>query len=257
MKPAAGLKELTAGIEEVASMFRHFGRNFGALLLLAAIGPAQAQDRGNAAAVLARYIARSADPEWTTESVDVDASLPKLERTGRLHAIRRLLPGNQPKYQVLQLTGDRTVKEQVIARYLKTEQQAAEMPAVSVAVTPANYKFTYKASISDTHKLAYIFEITPRKKRDGLIKGEIWLDGETATAVRYAGRLVKRPSVFVKSVDVQRDTTLRNGVVESRLTHLTVDTRLVGKAELTIEERPLNGPEISQVTGAGNGGGEQ
>lgn len=244
-------------------MFQNFGRNFGALLLLAAIGPLQAveiaKDRGNAAAaaVLARYIARSADPEWTIESVDVDASLPKLERTGRLQAIRRLLPGNQPKYQVLQLTGDRTVKEQVIARYLKTEQRAAEMPAVSIAVTPANYKFSYEGSVSDSKKIAYIFRIAPRKKREGLIKGEIWLDGETATPVRYAGRLVKRPSVFVKSVEVKRDSRLRNGMVESRLTHLTVDTRLVGKAELTIEERPLNGAEVTEVRSAGNGGGQQ
>ncbi len=118
-------------------MFENFGRSFGVVLLVAAMCPLQAvelsndranTDRGNAAAVLARYMARSAEPEWATESVDVDAWLPKLEQTGRLEAIRRLLPGNQRKYQVLHLTGDRTVKEQVIARYLKTEQRAAEMP---------------------------------------------------------------------------------------------------------------------------------
>jgi hypothetical protein len=80
-------------------MFSNFGWNLSTVLLVVGIGPLPAadalNDRGNAAAaaVLARYVARSVEAVWTTESVDLDASLPNLARAGRLKAIRRLLPG--------------------------------------------------------------------------------------------------------------------------------------------------------------------
>jgi hypothetical protein len=91
--------------------------------------------------------------------------------------------------------------------------------------------------------MAYRFLITPRKKREGLIKGELWLDGETGSVVRQSGYLVKKPSIFVKRVDVTRETDLRDGSAEMRVTHLSVDTRLVGRAELIIHERPCATPD--------------
>jgi len=185
---------------------------------------------------------------WSLETVDIDASLPKLGKQGRLRAIRRLLPLGKPEYQVLEIAGDQTVKRQVIARYLSAEVEGAAIPASSVAMTPANYKFRYEGSIKTDLKtdlktdrgVVRAFLITPRKKREGLIKGEIWLDGETGAVVRQSGYLVKTPSIFVKRVDVTRETALRDGVAEERVTHLSVDTRLVGRAELTIYERPYS-----------------
>ena len=186
-----------------------------------------------------RYIAglKQASP-WSPETVEIDASLPKLERQGRLRAIRRLLPFGKPEYQVLEIAGDQTVRQQVIIRYLSADVRAAAIPASSIAITPANYKFRYKGAVKTGETVTYVYQITPRKKREGLIKGELWLDGETGAALRQAGHLVKTPSIFVKRMDIARETTLRNGIAEMRVTHLSVDTRLVGRAELTIEERP-------------------
>jgi hypothetical protein len=84
----------------------------------------------------------------------------------------------------------------------------------------------------------YAFVITPRRKREGLIKGEFWIDGETGAVVRQSGYLVDRPSIFVKRVNIIQETALRNGSAEERVTHLSVDTRLAGRAELIIHERP-------------------
>jgi hypothetical protein len=175
---------------------------------------------------------------WALETVEIDAVLPKLEKRGRLRAIRRLLTPGEPEYQVLEIAGDQTVRQQVIARYLTADVRAAEMPAESVAVTPANYQFHYVGLRTVDQKALYVFQISPRKKREGLIKGELWLDGETGAAVRESGYLVKQPSLFIKRVEITRETTLRGGLVEERVTHLSVNTRLVGPAELTIQERP-------------------
>jgi hypothetical protein len=197
-----------------------------------------------ASMAFARYAAalEEASP-WSVETVDIDASLPKFEKRGRLRAIRRLLPFGKPEYQVLEIAGDQTVRQQVIIRYLSAEVQAAAIPASSVAITPANYKFRYKGPVRIGETLAFAFLITPRKKREGLIKGELWLDSETGAVVRQSGYLVKKPSIFVKHVEIARETTLRDGIAEMRLTHLSVDTRLVGRAELTIQERPCIAPD--------------
>jgi len=193
-----------------------------------------------ASLAFARYTASlEKTSPWRLETVEIEASLPKLEKTGRLRAIRRLLPFGKPEYQVLELAGDQTVKQQVIVRYLSADVSAAAIPRSSVAITPENYRFRYKNAVKSGESLAYVFLITPRKKRDGLIKGELWLDADSGAIVRQSGRLVKRPSIFVKQVDVTRETALRDGVAEARVTHLSVDTRLVGRAELTIWERPV------------------
>ena len=197
------------------------------------------ESTAGASMAFARYIGGVGQARpWALETIDIDASLPKLKEHGRLRAIRRLLPFGKPEYHVLEMAGDQTVRQQVIIRYLSAEVRASALPASSVAITPANYKFRYKGSVRYGDVVEYAFEITPRQKREGLIKGELWLDGETGLVVRESGHLVKRPSIFVKSVEVVRETTLQNGIAGMRVTHLSVDTRLVGPAELTIHESP-------------------
>ena len=196
-----------------------------------------------AALAFARYTAglEQASP-WRVETVEIEAALPKLEKQAHLRAIRRLLPLGKPEYQVIEIAGDQTVTRQVIARYLTAEVRAAAIPAPSVAITPANYKFRYKGALNNGESVIYAFLITPRKKREGLIKGELWIDGETGAVVRQSGYLVDRPSIFVKRVDVIQETAVRDGSAEERVTHLSVETRLVGRAELTIHERPCADP---------------
>jgi len=197
----------------------------------------------------ARYTAglEQATP-WRLESIEIEASLPKLEKAGSLRAIRHLSQFGQPEYQVLEIAGDQTVKQQVIARYLSADVRSAAIPPSSVAITPANYRFRYKGAVRTRETVAYAFFITPRKKREGLIQGELWIDGDTGAAVRQAGYLVKRPSVLVKRVDVTRETALSEGIAGMRVTHLTIDTRLFGRAELTISERPFTASSADAVS---------
>jgi hypothetical protein len=203
-----------------------------------------------AAIAFARYTVglQQASP-WSLETVEIEAALPKLEKRARLRAIRRLLLLGKPEYQVLETAGDQTVTRQVIARYLSAEVRAAAIPASLVAITPANYKFRYKCALNITSGVIYEFLITPRKKREGLINGELWIDGETGVAVRQSGYLVDKPSIFVKRVNIIQETALLDGYAEERVTHLSVDTRLVGRAELTIHERPYTDPGLASATG--------
>ena len=188
---------------------------------------------------LSKYFASlQSSQSWGEETVEIEASLPKLKEHGRLSAIRRLLPLGKPQYQVFEQDGSRTVRQQVIARYLSAEVESASMAPSAVSVSPANYRFQYEGTVVTDGGTEYVFQITPKKKRTGMIQGMLWIDAETGSALRLSGYLVKKPSIFIKRVDLTRETNLRDGVAESRVTHLALDTRLVGRAELTIHERP-------------------
>ena len=135
----------------------------------------------------------------------------------------------------------------MIARYLAAEEQAEGLPYSAVAVTPANYKFRYGGSVETNGTAAYVFEIAPKKKRAGLVRGQIWIDSVTGVAVRQAGRFVKQPSIFIRRIEVTRETNLRDGLPYARVTHIAINTRLVGRAELTITERPIQAEaEVAQ-----------
>ncbi len=219
------------------------------LLLVAAaltlVTPASAanvvtgQTTAEADAVLERYFAFAGMEAWPVESVEIHAALPGAAKAGELRGIRLLSSVGASRYEITDLAGDRTVKEQVIARYLKAEERASQLSVKSVAISPANYRFSFLGVVDDGEYLAYAFQIKPRHKRPGLIRGEIWLDPGTGVPVRQFGRLVKSPSPFIRRVSVIRDNALRDGIVESRLTHIKVETRLIGQAELVIEERPF------------------
>jgi hypothetical protein len=182
-----------------------------------------------------RYIAGIEQTNTRTlETVEIEAWLPKLAAHARMRAIRRLTALGKPEYQVLENSGDLTVQKQVIARYLSAELRAATVPAASVAIIPANYKFHYRGYATDGENVVYIFRITPLQKREGLIKGEVWIDGGTGAAVRQSGYLVKSPSVFVKRIEITRETP----ILGERTTRVSINTRLLGHAELNILEHP-------------------
>jgi hypothetical protein len=222
-------------------------RSYGQTSLL--VGPSQlkgdevAVDDAGPALAFGRYLASLQERNPFTESgpigIEIEASIPGLDKHGNLLAIRQTGPSELGEYTIKKLDGDSLVKQQVIARYLAVEKQAERIPYSALAVTPTNYKFHYVGSSAIDETTAYVFQIAPRKKREGLIRGEIWIDSVTGFAVHQAGRFVKRPSVLIRQIDVIRDTNLVDGVPSSRVTRLTLRTRFVGLIVLTVTERPV------------------
>jgi hypothetical protein len=213
------------------------------------VGPSQLEGARavveDAAPALAfgRYLASLQERNPFTESgpisIEIEDSIPGLAKRGNLLAIRRTGPSELSEYALKTLDGDSLVKQQVIARYLAAEKEAEKLPCSSVAVIPANYKFHYAGSLTIDGLSVYVFQISPRKKREGLIRGVLWIDSATEFIVHQSGRFVKRPSVFIRQMDVTRDTTLTDGVPTSRVTRLTLQTRLVGLVQMTVTERPI------------------
>jgi len=164
--------------------------------------------------------------------VDFDASVPKLKRNGKLHALKSISNVGKVTYHMLGFNGDNSVKKEVIARYMTAEVQSETGPDISI--TPQNYKFRFKGiRVYDGHPV-YVLALSPRKKEVGLFKGELWLDQATCMPVREAGRFVKSPSVFLSKMEFTRSYDLQNGVSIPQNMHSRTNTRLFGPVELSI-----------------------
>lgn len=164
--------------------------------------------------------------------VDIDAKLVKLRKQGRMIALRSISKLGQITYKALGFSGDTTVKKEVIARYLAAESEGRENG--TIAISPENYKFKYKNTVEWYGRQIAILQISPRRKAVGLFKGELWVDSETGMPVRESGQFVKSPSVFLKKIAFVRDYEIANGIAIPKHIESTVDTRLVGRAELEI-----------------------
>ncbi len=209
-------------------------------LFLAVCSGAFADDANFEAALIDDYVAVSKAQEsrleGATMEVDIAAEMPRLHKSGRLHALRRISAlGRRITYDALRFEGDRSIKNEVIARYLTAESEALKSESAATAVTPVNYKFKYKGLLERDGRKVYAFHVSPRKKRRGLFVGELWLDSETHLLVRESGRLVKNPSVFLKKVEFVRDYAIEGGVAIPARAQYSVDTRLVGKTNLSVD----------------------
>jgi hypothetical protein len=199
---------------------------------------------------LDRYL-RSGEPacgvEERTMEVDIRASLPRLQKQGTAHGVKVISASGQVAYRFLRFTGDKLIKTDVIARFLNAEIHPPER--LSNATSLENYKFHYKRIVDLEGGTAYVFDLRPRRKQVGLFKGELWLDAATGEPVHETGEFVKSPSVFIRRVRFVRDYTDR----EAQRTSITVETRLVGDAEMMVVQHPVDGSWQVSDLDEGNG----
>ncbi len=235
--------------QEVTKLFLHTFRKFSlaaaafALLLCRPAASEQPDVYSGAtdaqsAQILDRYVHATETPDRGNPEgsvwIDIQASLPKLQKAGHLTALKKISNVGHSTYRVLSFQGDSAVKKEVIARYLQVDQSGQKDQ--QLAVIPANYKFKFKGKRSrNLAEEVYVFQVSPRKKRVGLFKGELWVDASSYLPVYEKGRLVKNPTVFFKRVDFERDYIIRDGVAVPEHILSTIDARIVGRVELNVE----------------------
>ena len=204
-------------------------------------------------AIVEHYCAATRGQDRKTQGATMDiaiaASLPKLEKHGTMTALRKVSALGRITYEKLRFEGDGTIKKQVITRYLTAEAAAQDdKDRAALAVTPDNYKFKFKGEKQLDGRDTYLFEVSPKHKRQGVFRGELWIDAATYLRVRESGYLVKSPSFLLKKVAFVRTYQIRDGISVPRQEQTMVDTRMgVGRAEMTIDYSNF---EIDSASGA-------
>ena len=184
--------------------------------------------------IIDRYLSatRSNNVSGIQMDAEIDASLPKLKKNGRLEALRKISKLGKITWDHLHFSGDNTIKREVIARFIQTEQEQTDTSKMSI--TPDNYKFKLKGIENKNGQRVYVFHLTPKKKIPQLFKGELWLDAETYLPIHEAGTFVKSPSVFLTKVQFVRDYEILNGFAVPKHVESQAETRFWGPAQVTI-----------------------
>jgi hypothetical protein len=200
--------------------------------------------------------------EYTDRTI-VEAQLPDTNQHGEYELLRAYKAPKSLSFATIKFTGDTFVKTNVITRLLQSEVDHVEKgnPSAS-AISDENYKISYKGQDTVNSKLVHVFQLKPRRKVPGLIKGKIYLDAYTGSLVRAEGSIAKSPSFFVKKVDFTQDFQDINGFTVPTELRSVSKARIIGRAVVNIFHRgydfkpvqptevPLAQPSSAQLNGS-------
>lgn len=168
----------------------------------------------------------------------IRAQLPETSQQGEFELQRKYEAPHTLQFTPVHFTGDGFVKNNIISRLLQSEVDHVEKDDPTLtAITPANYKFSYKGASRIENRLVHVYQVRPRKKRPGLFKGHVWLDAQTGALVRVEGSVVKSPSFFVKHIEFVEDYTNVQSFTLPAHIHSEAKARIVGRTIVDITHR--------------------
>jgi hypothetical protein len=168
----------------------------------------------------------------------IKAQLPDTSQEGEYELQRNYSAPHTLLFKPVSFVGDKFVKSNVIVRLLQSEVDHVQKddPA-QTAISPANYKFSYRGQSQIGDRLVEVFQVKPRKKRLGLFKGRIYLDAHTGALARVEGTAVKSPSFFVKNIQFVQDYADFDSFTLPVHVHSEARARIVGRTVVDIVHR--------------------
>ncbi len=168
----------------------------------------------------------------------IRAQLPDTSQYGEYEVQQHYLAPRTLAFKAVSFTGDSFVKTNVITRFLQSEVDHLQKddPALN-AISPANYKFSYKGTNELQGRMVHVYQLKPRQKRVGLFKGRIYVDAYSGSLVRAEGRPVKSPSLFIKKIDFVQDYADIGPFTLPVHIHSEATARIVGRAIVDVYQR--------------------
>jgi hypothetical protein len=210
----------------------------------------EAAEQSGGTEVLERYLTASQSQQEFLKGLsmeaDFEANVPNLQKTGKLHALRYISKIGQVTYKVLSQQGDKGVNKDVIARYIHAEMEAVDKRGIGI--NRDNYRFKYRGQHGSGEWQLHLFELVPKEKRVGLFRGWLWVEARTGVPVREQGEFVKSPSIWLRKITFTRDYEFKGDISVPAKIDTTIETRLVGKAELSIRYTNLQKGEADADT---------
>jgi len=185
----------------------------------------------------------------------VRAQLARIGQQGEYALACQYAAPRSLRFTPLHYAGDAFVKSNVIMRLLESEADHVQKgEEEGIAISSTNYSFSYRATTELDGRLVHDYEVRPRKKRKGLFRGHIYLDVFRGTLARTEGRLVKVPSLFVKTVQFEQDYADFGAFSFPVHLHSSAHTRVIGPAVVDVYSRDyqpmsLNGTTASPTHG--------
>lgn len=139
-------------------------------------------------------------------------------------------------FEVVSEDGWKAAHKHVLRKMLESESETSrpEMRSRS-KINPENYEFQLVGTEIVGERLAYVLEITPKRKEKYLFKGHIWVDAEDYALVRAEGNPAKNPSFWTKSTHFVH-TYQKNGALWfPRSTQSVTEALIFGSTDVNIQ----------------------
>jgi hypothetical protein len=168
----------------------------------------------------------------------IRAQLPDTSQSGEYEVQQHYSAPRTLAFKAVRFTGDAFVKTNVITRLLQSEVDHVQKddPALN-AISPANYKLSYKGTNELQGRTVHVYQLKPRQKRASLFKGRIYVDAYTGSLVRAEGRPVKSPSMFIKKIEFVQDYEDIGPYTFPAHMHSEATARIVGRAVVDVYQR--------------------
>ncbi len=155
--------------------------------------------------------------------------------------------GQGKTYQVIDAQNAEGMGRRILDRVLEAEVDASRPGHhENGGVTPAHYDFQLLGMESHAGHLCYVMGVRPKSKSKYLLQGKAWIDARDFALVKLEGRPTVNLSFWVgKPLVVQEFEKVGDFWMASRNSSHS-DSRLLGKAELTIE---YTGYQVKGVEG--------
>ena len=192
---------------------------------------------------------------YTSTSV-IHAELPESKQQGEYEVKRQYSAPKSLLFTALHFTGDTFVKANVITRLMQSEVDHVQKDdSSSMAFSEANYKFSYKGLQVVDGRTLHEFQVKPRKRRVGLLKGNLYLDARTGSLVHLEGVPAKSPSVFLSKIRVSQDFADFGSFTLPVHLHSEAKASIVGRTIVDVYQRDYQvvpGDLLTAHVGAGN-----
>jgi hypothetical protein len=135
---------------------------------------------------------------------------------------------------------------EVVRRILDHEVESSSAKSKtdsSVALTAANYDFSYGGEAVLDGKACFLLGLAPKRKDKELIAGQAWIDKSTFAVRRIEGELAKSPSIWIKKVNVAITFGDVGGNWLQTSLNAKADVRFIGTQTLTSNLVDFQTPE--------------
>ncbi len=145
-------------------------------------------------------------------------------------------PDGKKDFEIVSASGWGGARKHVFPRLLEAEAEASRANSLEDSrVTPENYSFTLLGADEVDGRKAYVIELTPKKQKKYLVRGNIWVDAEDYAIIRMDGAPAKNPSFWIKSVQFSHKYEKHGQFWLAASDKSTSDARIFGPTELRIE----------------------
>ena len=186
-----------------------------------------------------------------TDATTIEASLPESSQKGKYELRRSYEAPKNLAFTALRFVGDNFVKTNIITRLMQQEAESVQKGGgAATAISPENYRFTYRGTEELFGLPVYVFQLKPKEKRTGLFKGKIYLDVFSGRIRRAEGEMVKSPSFFVKKIRFVQDYIDYAEFCLPVHIHSEAETRLVGPAVVDIYHGAYQAHSLAELRGS-------